>query len=185
VRIRVRGIRGLRQEITMSTTKGRAFWIAAGAAVLTGVAIPAAYNFIGGEKRIERRLQRLYSIDDPGFSRELGVLLGPSVVEGNRFRVLRNGDEIFPAMLSAIRGARRTITFESYAYWSGEIGKDFAVALAERARAGVKVHVLLDWMGSAKIDNAMLRLMTDAGVELERYHPVHWYALGKLNNRTH
>jgi cardiolipin synthase len=89
-------------------------------------------------------LQRLYSIDDPSFSRELGVLLGPSVVEGNRFRVLRNGDEIFPAMLSAIRGARRTIAFESYIYWSGEIGQDFAVALAERARAGVKVHVLLD-----------------------------------------
>jgi cardiolipin synthase len=160
-------------------------WLAVVVFFLTAMAGILAYNFIGGEKRIERHLQRLYSTDDPHFERELGVLLGPPVVDGNRYRALKNGDEIFPAMLSAIRGARKTINFESYIYWSGEVGKDFAEALAERAKAGVKVHVLLDWVGSEKVDKVVLSIMTDAGVDVKRYHPVRWYTLGKLNNRTH
>ena len=98
---------------------------------------------------------------------------------------LLNGDEIFPAMLGAIRAAKFTITFETYIYWSGEIGKTFADALGERARKGVKVHVLLDAVGSQKLDKESLALMQDAGVDVEFYHPVSWYTLGKLNNRTH
>jgi cardiolipin synthase len=160
-------------------------WIALAAALATAVLGLIAYNFIGGEKRIERKLERLYGIDDPHFERELSVLLGPPVVGGNRYRALKNGDEIFPAMLGAIRGAQKTITFESYIYWSGDIGNQFAQALAERSRAGVKVHVLLDWVGSQKVDQAVLDQMTSAGVQVQRYHPVHWYTLGKLNNRTH
>lgn len=155
------------------------------AVVLTVVCGLVAYNFMGAEKRIEHRLERLYAVEDPQFARELSVLLGPPVVEGNALRVLKNGDEIFPSMLEAIRGARRTITFESYIYWSGDIGREFAEALAERAKAGVKVHVLLDWVGSQKIDEAVIETMTGAGVEVQRYHPVHWYTIGKLNNRTH
>jgi len=157
------------------------FFVAAVTAILGLV----AYNFIGSEKRIETRLDRLYSLDSPQFAHELGVLLGPPVVEGNRFRVLRNGDEIFPAMLDAIRGARETIDFESYIYWSGDIGNAFASALSERAQAGVKVQVLLDAVGSSKIDQSVLDAMSKAGVEVQRYHPVRWFTLGKLNNRTH
>lgn len=151
-------------------------------AVVGGI---VAYNLVGGEKRIERRLDRLYSLADPQFARELGVLLGPPVVDGNRYRVLRNGDEIFPAMLGAIRGAKKTINFESYIYWSGAIGNEFAQALSERARAGVKVQVLLDAIGSSKIDESVLDIMTRSGVDVRRYHPVRWYTVGKLNNRTH
>ncbi len=160
-------------------------WIAIAAALATALLALIAYNFIGSEKRIERKLERLYGVDDPQFERELSVLLGPPVVGGNRYRALRNGDEIFPAMLEAIRAARKTITFESYIYWSGDIGREFANALAERARAGVKVHVLLDWVGSQKIESAVIDGMTSAGVQVQRYHPIHWYTLGKLNNRTH
>ena len=144
-----------------------------------------AANFIGGEKKIERRLNRMYALDDPRFMRELGVLLGPPFVEGNRARVLRNGDEIFPAMLAAIRAATTSITFETYIYWSGEIGAEFVQALAERARQGVKVHVLLDWLGSAKMDESMLSTMRAAGVQVHKFHPPHWSHLGRLNNRTH
>lgn len=163
----------------------RQYMLALIAAVCTVIACVIAYNFIGGEKRIETRLDRLYSLDSPEFVYELGVLLGPPVVEGNRFRVLRNGDEIFPAMLDAIRRARQTINFESYIYWSGDIGDAFAEALAERARAGVKVQVLLDAVGSAKIDQSVLDTMSNAGVDVRQYHPVSWYTVGKLNNRTH
>ena len=88
-------------------------------------------------------------------------------------------------MLEAIRGAQASITFETYIYWSGEIGEQFAQALSERAQAGVKVHVLMDWVGSAKIDGAMIDRMKKAGVEVEKYHPLRWYNLGRMNNRTH
>lgn len=165
--------------------RARTTWYVLLAVILTALFGLVAYNLFGAEKRIEHRLERLYATEDPQFSRELSVLLGPPVVGGNAYRVLRNGDEIFPAMLGAIRAAQRTITFESYIYWSGDIGRAFAQALAERAQAGVKVHVLLDWVGSQKVDAAVLDIMSKAGVALQRYHPVHWYTLGKLNNRTH
>ena len=159
--------------------------ITAVAVVLTLIAVAVAVNFIGNEKKIERHIERLYGLDDPRFQQELGVMLGPQFVAGNGLRVLRNGDEIFPAMLAAIRAASRTITFESYIYWSGDIGREFAQALAERARSGVKVHVLLDWVGSAKMDGALLDSMSSAGVQIHKFHPPHWSQLGRLNNRTH
>jgi cardiolipin synthase A/B len=144
-----------------------------------------AANFIGGEKKIERRLNRLYALDDPRFVHELGVLLGPPFLEGNRPQVLRNGDEIFPAMLGAIRAATTTITFETYIYWSGAIGAEFVQALSERARHGVKVHVLLDWLGSAKMQEHLIAEMRTAGVQVHKFHPPHWSHRGRFNNRTH
>ena len=142
-------------------------------------------NFKPGEKRIEHRIERLYSTDDPRFERELSVLLGPPMIGGNRIRVLRNGDEIFGPMLTAIREAKRSVNFESYIYWAGDIGKSFADALSERARAGVHVHVLLDAVGAAKMDPTWVSQMVGAGVQVHKYHPVSWYDLGRLNNRTH
>jgi cardiolipin synthase len=155
------------------------------AMLFTLVAVLAALNFTSGEKKIEQRIPRLYSSDDAQFARTMGLLLGPAIVDGNRFQVLLNGDQIFPSMLSAIRSAQRTITFETYIYWSGRIGKEFADALAERARAGIKVHVLLDWVGSDKMEKAYLEEMDQAGVEIRRYHKPQWHNLSKLNNRTH
>jgi cardiolipin synthase len=115
----------------------------------------------------------------------MGQLLGPAIVPGNRVTALQNGDEIFPAMLEAIRGAHASINFETYIYWSGEVGQEFSDALCERAQAGVKVHVLLDWLGANKIDEKYLLAMKAAGVEVERFHPLLWYNLSRLNNRTH
>ena len=141
--------------------------------------------FSTGEKKIKHNFPHEHGVDHPQFLRSMGVLLGPPLVDGNRVDTLLNGDQIFPAMLEAIRAAKKTITFETYIYWSGEIGKEFADALAERARAGVKVHVLLDWVGSQKMDAKLLDEMREAGVEIEKYHPPKWYTLDKLNNRTH
>jgi len=142
-------------------------------------------NFSPGEKKIDTQLTRMYDTDDPQFRRSLGVLLGPPIVEGNHVDVLLNGDQIFPAMLDAIRSAKKTVDFETYIYWSGSIGKEFTEALAERARAGVKVHVLLDWIGSMKISDKEIDAMRQAGVELHRYHKPIWWKLARLNNRTH
>jgi cardiolipin synthase len=144
-----------------------------------------ALNFTAGEKKVRQELGHSYDIADPQFQRSMGVLLGPALAADNRVEALLNGDQIFPAMLQAIRSASKTITFETYIYWSGDVGREFADALAERSRKGVKVHVILDWVGSQKMDEASLDEMRQAGVEIQRYHPPRWYTLNRLNNRTH
>jgi len=163
----------------------RKLTIAVISAVLTVVVVLLVLNLSLGDKQIDRQLGHLYGPQDPQFLRTMGVLLGPSLVDGNAVRELLNGDEIFPAMLDAIRGAQRTITFETYIYWSGTVGAQFADALAERARAGVKVHVLLDWIGSEKLEDTFLQEMEQAGVQVRRYNKPRWYSIGRLNNRTH
>jgi cardiolipin synthase len=163
--------------------RGLAYAVAALGLTLFGAVL--ASNFIGGEKKIEQHVERVYAIDDPRFMKELGVLLGPPFLAGARVQALLNGDQIFPPMLAAIRGAKRSITFETYIYWSGDIGREFAEALAERARHGVKIHVLLDWVGSAKMDESLISALSSAGVQVRQFHPPHWSHLGRLNNRTH
>ncbi|MEO8203251.1 MAG: cardiolipin synthase [Betaproteobacteria bacterium] len=153
--------------------------------VATLVAVVLFLNFTSGEKKIDRKVERLYSIADPDFARAMGVLLGPAIVPGNRVEVLLNGKRIFPSMLEAIRAAQKSITFESYIYWSGEVGKEFAEALAQRAKAGVRVHVLLDWVGSSKMDSDLLSRMEQAGVQVRKFHKPRWYNLARMNNRTH
>jgi len=160
-------------------------WTILATIVLTVIAVALAMNFATPEKKLERKIEHRYAIADPQFRREMGVLLGPAILPGNKVEDLENGDEIFPAMLAAIRGAKRTITFETYIYWSGEVGKQFADALSERAKAGVAVNVTIDWAGSVSMDDAQLDQMQNAGVQVERYRPLHWYNLGRLNNRTH
>ena len=166
-------------------TPGRVALVVGASVLLTLLATVVLRNLTAGETRVERSIPRKYSIHDPDFVRAMGLALGPTVVGGNRIEILLNGDAIFPSMLQAIRGARRTITFETYIYWSGEIGRLFAEALAERARAGVRVHVLVDWLGGNKMEDRFISLMEGAGVEFRKYRPLRWYNLHRLNNRTH
>lgn len=154
-------------------------------ALATGAIVLLALNFTAGEKKVQQQLPRLYSTAHPQFERALGSLLGPGIVGGNAVTELINGDQIFPPMLAAIKSAQKSVTFETYIYWSGDIGKQFADALSERARAGVPVHVLLDWVGSAKMEESYLAEMKEAGVQIEKFHKPHWYNLARLNNRTH
>jgi cardiolipin synthase len=153
------------------------------AATLVVVAILA--NFVSGEKKVEHNIERLYSSDDPQFIRSMSLLLGPPVTSGNQYRVLLNGDQIFPSMLDAIRSATQSVTFETFIYWSGEIGAQFAAALSEKARSGVPVHVLLDWVGCKKMDRKYLEELREAGAEVVQFHKPHWTGLGRMNNRTH
>lgn len=154
-------------------------------ALLTGFAVIIGLNFATPEKKLERKIEHRYAVSDPQFRREMSVLLGPAILPGNHVVDLENGDEIFPAMLAAIRGAQRTITFETYIYWEGQVGRMFADALSERARAGVQVNVTIDWAGSFSMEESQLKQMQDAGVHVQRYRPLHWYNLSRLNNRTH
>lgn len=169
----------------MPWTRKRMLWTIAITALATLLIVVLSLNFAAPEKHLERKIEHRYAVSSPQFRREMGVMLGPAIVPGNHVVDLENGDEIFPAMLAAIRGAQKTITFETYIYWEGQVGQAFADALSERARAGVQTNVTIDWAGSITMDEAQLRQMEDAGVHVERYRPLHWYNLARLNNRTH
>lgn len=142
-------------------------------------------NYVNLAPQVNEPLAIDFGVDDPAFLRTIEHLLGPSYSEGNDVQPLRNGDEIFPAMLRGIREAQETINFETYVYWQGEIAIEFAEALAERAEAGVEVRVLLDAVGSARMDEALVAHMTEAGVVVRRFRTLRWYNLDRLNNRTH
>ena len=158
--------------------------LGAGAAAGT-VGTLLARNFIPNEKKISHRLELPYGVGDPQFDRSLGQLLGPPLLDGNRVRALQNGDEIFPAMLAAIRSAQRSVTLESFIYWQGHVAEQFSDALCARARAGVRVHVLLDGLGCNCLRGELIRQMRRAGVEVQIYNIVEPFDIDRINNRTH
>jgi cardiolipin synthase A/B len=161
-------------------------WIAAAVGFVVAVILTLVYiNLAGAEKHVRIPLRHYDGVTDAQFRHEVAVTLGSPIIAGNRVVNLENGDAIFPAMLQAIRSARHTVNFETYIYWSGSIGREFAVAFAERARAGVEVRVIIDWLGSQDIDEALIELMVADGVEVQWFHPLRWYTLDRQNNRTH
>ncbi|GHC43472.1 phospholipase D-like domain-containing protein [Roseibacillus persicicus] len=113
--------------------------------------------------------------DDPDFASR----------EGNELRLLINGDEIFPAMLQAIREARQSVNLETFVYWAGEIAEEFAQSLAEAARRGVAVRVVLDWFGSQDMRSELIETMAAGGVEVRHFRPLQWFNLRRSNRRTH
>jgi cardiolipin synthase len=141
----------------------------------------------------EKTAARGFDLSDPPapgsaeFARLLESLAGSPVRGGNRVKVLRNGDEIFPSMVTAIESARETIDFSSYIYWTGgPVITRFGEALLERAAAGVEVSILLDAIGSAvKIDHTLVERWRAAGARVEFFRPPHWYTVNKVNNRLH
>jgi cardiolipin synthase len=151
----------------------------------TALGVLLVANLTLGDKVIDQSVPSLYTVADPQFVRTMGVMLGPALLPGNRTRALVNGERIFPDMLAAIRSARHTITFEMYIYWSGAVGEQFTEALIERAQAGVKVHVLIDALGSQKIERGVIERMKSGGVRVELYNPVRWNTIARMNNRTH
>jgi len=111
--------------------------------------------------------------------------LGAPFTAGNQVKVLRNGIEIFPSMLEAIRQAHSTIEFLTFIYWTGDIAQEFAEALSERARAGVQVRVILDAVGAAKMSNEWLDSMNAAGVDIAWFRPPVRWKIWEVDNRTH
>jgi cardiolipin synthase len=167
------------------TNRRRGVTIAAISSVSTALIVFVAINALSGEHKIEKPISSVFGVGDAEFARTMGALFGPPLVEGNDVTPLYNGHQIFQAMLEDIRKAQKTITFETYIYWSGNVGASFTAALAERARAGVRIQLIIDAVGSGKMDAGQLRTMRDSGVEIEKYRPLRWYNLDRINNRTH
>ncbi|HEY2083774.1 MAG TPA: phospholipase D-like domain-containing protein [Verrucomicrobiae bacterium] len=137
------------------------------------------------EKQIRREIKTDYSVSDPQFRNSISALLGAPLVDGNKIVELQNGDQIFPAMIEAIRGAQKTVTLETFIWSSGKVSDQFIDALSERARAGVKVRVIVDWIGSWLLKRKDQRRMTDAGVKVVRLNPLITIRFFRLTHRTH
>lgn len=125
------------------------------------------------------------SVDSDHFLATITGATGAPFVAGNTLQILNNGDEFYPAMLADIAAADESITIEAYIYWSGDIGRTFANALADRARAGVRVKILLDAIGSSNIGDDIVKPLEEAGCQIAWYNPIRWYTLGRFNQRTH
>src|SRR5688572_16891817 len=161
---------------------GDARWgwaIGAGAMALVSylIAPPAAPPRFG--------LDHEFAVDSDEFRATVAGASGGPFIGGNRLELLNNGDAFYPPMLAAIKAAEHSITIEAYIYWAGEIGAVFAEALAERARAGCRVKILLDAIGSASIGSDILDVLEAGGCRVAWYNPIRWYTVGRFNNRTH
>lgn len=133
------------------------------------------------------QLSEMEPVDSPHFQSLVGAVLSAPFTAGNLIEPFHNGNEFFPAMLGAIRSAQRTVTFESFIFHTDAMSNAFADAFIERARAGVKCHVILDALGGPKEDK-IVRRMRAAGVEVHIYNPLRWYRpdlLRRYNYRTH
>jgi cardiolipin synthase A/B len=124
-------------------------------------------------------------IKQPAFAATLGAYTGTTVVGGNRVEILLNGEEIFPTKLALIRKARRTINYAQYVFEDGEPAKDIAEAVAERCRAGIKVNVLLDAVGTLAMPAEFREQMTKAGCRVESFRPLSPFAIDRVNYRNH
>lgn len=155
--------------------------------IVLGVSMLLGAYFWYVSARIVQEPMRIdFGPSDPSFAAAMGPLLGADFTAGNAVQTLVNGDNFFPPMLKAIREARKTITLETYIWASGKVSNDFIDALSERARAGVKVHVLLDGMGTLKFKDEDRNRLTEAGVKVFKYGREHWYQIKpNINHRTH
>ena len=124
-------------------------------------------------------------VGQPAFERTLEAHTLSSRVDGNSAQLLLNGDQIFPAMLAAIRGARHTITFANFIVEEGDSARDMVSALVERCRAGVRAHILLDAVGSSEMPAQYRDLLQDAGCSFAWFHSLNPFAIKRINHRNH
>ena len=157
------------------------WWWAGG----TGLWAFVCFLLTPSERAPEYGLDHEFGVDDPQFLPTISGLTGADVTGGNAVVLYNNGDEFYPAMLDAIGRAERSITIEGYIFWAGEIGLEFAHALAERGQSGVVVKLLLDAVGSATIGSEILEIFERGGCQLAWYNPVRWYSIERFNHRTH
>jgi cardiolipin synthase len=135
------------------------------------------YRITGGES--------LPANDTPEFLMQLESLVDAKVNQTGSLEILANGPNFYPAELDAMRRARKSICLEAYVFHKSEIGRMYVEALAERARSGVRVNVVLDAFGSVSAGHSFWRPLLEAGGRVGRYNGLSWYRLLHIDNRTH
>src|SRR5690606_18804933 len=155
--------------------------------LVEGVHAPPDHHHQLGRRPAPRTRDRVRVTDhaDDPFRRALEAFVGVVFTDGNSVTRLRNGTEIFPAMLRAVRLAQSRIDFVTYVYWTGDIARQMAYALAERARGGVEVRVLLDAVGAQPMSQELIDVMTSSGVELRWFRPPARWKVWEIDHRTH
>lgn len=142
---------------------------------------------VTGCAQLNADLTKLPAVElgEPAFYPTLQAYAGAPIVAGNDVRILLNGEEIFPALVEAIRAARTSITYAQYYFDEGSVADDVVTALAERCRAGVRTHVLLDGFGTLNMPARYTDALREAGCEVKTFRPVRPWTLRRANNRNH
>jgi cardiolipin synthase A/B len=134
---------------------------------------------------INYHLSRRTSVHADDFLYTLQSTCETSLHHGNCVTIYTNGPAFYPAMLDAIRAATRSVNLECYIFQPGRMADQFIEALAERARAGVNVTVVVDAIGSFNLWGRPVKRLREAGCRFEAYQRIRWYSLARVNNRTH
>jgi cardiolipin synthase len=157
--------------------RGWPFWVLVSIAITGGLLLLA-------QDQDTVRVQSPIAADDPRFTEYVASLVGAPVQKGDAYTVLRNGDEVFPAMLDAIRQARSRISVETFIYEDGIVGDQFTQALTEAAHRGVTVRIVLDAIGG-ELSAESQKKLADAGATIVTFNPVRPWTLEETNYRTH
>ena len=152
--------------------------------LLIAAAVVAAFLLLA-QDQVTLKTRIAVGAAEPRHANYLAGLLGVDLSKGNRYRVLTNGDQIFPAMLNAVRGAKRRISFETYIFKAGDMAEQFTQAFEEAARRGVRVQLVIDAVGGSGIDDEHVKRLEGAGCRLAKFNTPQWYSLEELNYRTH
>jgi cardiolipin synthase len=146
--------------------------------LLSGIFAPAPkYDIVNRDQ--------LPSNDSPEFLLLVESMVDAKVNRTGTLEILKNGPAFYTAELDAIRNARRSVNLEAYIFQKSEIGRQYLEAMAERARSGVAVNVVLDAFGSAGATGAFFRPLLEAGGKVRWYNSPRWYRMTRLDNRTH
>jgi cardiolipin synthase len=153
--------------------------------ILLSVAAAIALLLMFAQDQETLQIRSAVGAEDPRHSAYLAALVGAALSRGNRYDVLTNGDQFFPAMLDAIRNAKRRISFETYIYDKGQVGDEFTTALEAAARRGVHVNLVVDSVGAGSMKSEDVKRLEAAGCHIGRFNALKWYNLEEVNYRTH
>jgi cardiolipin synthase A/B len=154
-------------------------------AILLSVAALVVLLLMLVQDRAVLTIQSAHGAEEPEHQAYLAAIVGADLTRGNRYEVLTNGDQIFPAMLEAIRGAERRVVFETYIYKPGETAERFTTAFEQAAERGVTVKIILDAVGALNIQREHLHRLREAGAQVVWFNTPAWYTFQQANHRTH
>jgi len=153
--------------------------------ILLAAAAAVAFLLMIAQDQETLKVRSAVSADDARNSAYVAALVGGALSKGNHYDVLTNGDQFFPPMLDAIRGARRRISFETYIYDDGQVASEFTKALEDAARRGVHVNLVVDSIGASGMKSKAMKRLEAAGCHIGSFHSIKWYNLEEVNYRTH
>ena len=156
-----------------------------GFVILLSAAAVVALGLLLAQDRRTLRPRSAVTAEDTRFPEYVAALVGTDVARGNRYEVFTNGDQFFPAMLTAINQARTRVSFETYIYDTGSVADQFTTALEQAARRGVRVQLTIDAVGASKMEQAHIDRLKVAGCSVVQFNTPHWYSLEEVNYRTH